>query len=296
MAEVADLADDVIVIKIDYEAGTPDPGRVFRSMAGLIDAFSRIDRHLAHAVAAHVEPEVILERVEASSIRAVLRTLLLQVDDEALRTLDWKPLIGQYLVRAKHALLRRLDGRPRITSRAEVVEIQQELLKLAPADIHLLPAAPIAVEDLLWDIEAMSRAVAELRADDSAEYITSEGETRIETRLRITSDEIESLLTQDVITSDSEQTLLVKKPDYLGHSMWELRLGERAIEAKMLDEEWLDRFRRQEIPLRPGDALRVLMRMETVRGFEGSEVAVHYYVRRVLGVVPISIPHQPDLL
>ena len=223
-----ELDGDVTVIQIDYAPGTPDPGRVFRSMAGLIDAFHRIDRDLAHSLSATVEPEVLLERVEAGSVRAFLKTLLVQVDDDALRTLDWKPLIGQYLVRGKHQLLKWLDGRPKITTRAEVLGLQQELQALAPVEItdRLLPPAPIAIEGLLWDIEAVSRAVVELRPEDSAQFISRYEETRIETGLRITPDEIELLLTEEVVRSESELILLVKKPDYLGNSMWEFRLGE----------------------------------------------------------------------
>ena len=291
-----DASDDVTVIELNYEPGTPDPGRIFRSMAGLIDAFSRVDRHLARSVAVSIEPQVVLERVEAGSIRSILRTLLIQVDDDALRNLDWKPLIGQYLVQAKHAILRKLDGRPRITSRAEVIELQQELVELAPREIHMLPPAPISTEDLLWDIEAISSAVAELNQTDSAKFISRFDETRIETRLRITADDIEFLLTKETASTTSEQLLLIKKPDYLGNSMWEFRLGDRPIEAKMLDRDWLERFHRQEIPLRPGDALRAVVKIETAEGFEGHAVATHYYVMTVLQVVSVPPYRQTDFL
>jgi hypothetical protein len=290
-----DGGDDVTVIELNYEPGTPDPGRIFRSMAGLIDAFSRIDRHLARSVATSVEPQVILERIEAGSIRSVLRTLLVQIDDDALRNLDWKPLIGQYLVKAKHTLLRKLQGHPRITSREDVIDLQRQLLALAPANIDMLPPAPISTEDLLWDIEALSGAVAELSEGDSAAFISADDETRIETRLRITAQEIESLLTKETVCTTSEHILLVKKPDYLGHSMWEFRLGDRSIEAKMLDQAWLERFQRQEIALRPGDALRAIVRIETAEGFEGHPVATHYFVVTVLRVVRAAPYRQTDL-
>jgi hypothetical protein len=293
-----ELDGDVTVIQIDYAPGTPDPGRVFRSMAGLIDAFSQIDLDLAHSVSATVEPRAFLERVEAGSIRTILKTLLVQVDDEALQNLDWKPLVGQYLVQRKHRLLKWLDGRPKITARAEILGLRQELQSLASAETEgvLLPPAPIPIERLLWDIEAISRAVIELQSEDSAKFIAGSEETRIETRIRITPDEIELLLTEEVIRSESELVLLVKKPDYLGHSMWEFRLGDRVIEAKMLDEDWLERFKRGEITLQPGDALRAVVRTETARGFEGHDVAIHYSILRVLGVVRKPPEHQEDLL
>jgi hypothetical protein len=89
-----------------------------------------------------------------------------------------------------------------------------------------------------------------LQHGDSAGFVSRYEQTRIETRLRVSPAE----------------------PDYFGNSMWEFRLGERIIEAKMLVEEWLQRFRRQEIPLQPGDALRAIVRIETARGFEGHDV------------------------
>jgi hypothetical protein len=293
-----EISEDVTVIVVDYEPGTPDPSRVFRAMAGLIDASYGIDRHLAHAVAATIQPQVVLERVEAGSIRAYIRTLLLQVDDEALRTLDWKPLIGQYLVKGKHIFLKWLDGKPRIGSLAEVEDVQRQLQAVAPpmmAD-RLLPAAPIPVSDLLADVEAISKAVVQLQSGDTAELVSTYDRTRIETRLVITKDEIESLLTESVSSTNNELTLLIKKPDYLGNSMWEFLLNGRTIEAKMQDENWLGRFRHGEFPLHPGDALRAVVRTEVARGFEGQDVATRYFVLKVLGIVPVQQERQSDLL
>jgi hypothetical protein len=292
------INDDVIAIQINYPPATPDPGRIFRSMAGLIEAFILIDRDLAQSVSVTAEPRLLLERIEAGSVRAVLRTLLLQIDDEGLKNLDWKPLIGQYLVRGKHALLKFLDGRPRIESRTEVLGLREDLQSLAPADAEgaLLPPAPIPLDRLLSDMEALSRAVVELRDDDSAVFISRIEETRIETRLRLTQDDIEFLLTQETTRTEHELVLLVKKPDYLGNSMWEFRYNDRGIEAKMLDHGWLERFRHGEIVLQPGDALRAIVRTETAHGFEGHDVATHYFILRVLGVVRGGGGHQGDLL
>jgi len=281
------LPPDLTVIQIDYQPGTPDPGRVFRSMAALIEAFHNLDRDLARAVIVAVEPEVLLERVEAGSIRAVLRTVLRQIDDDALRGLDWKPLIGQYLVAGKHRLLQWLDGRHGIHNRAEVVELQRELVDLAPHSIEdrLLPPAEVPLERLLADIEQISVAVVELKGDDAAYFVSAGDTTRIETGIRLTSDEIELLLTQETVSSDTELVLLVKKPDYLGNSRWEFKLGDHPIEAKMVDEPWLERFRRGDVVLRPGDALRALVNTEVSRGFERNIVAIRYEVLQVREII-----------
>lgn len=54
-------------------------------------------------------------------------------------------------------------------------------------------------------------------------------------------------------------TLLVRRPDYLGDTMWEFRHGKSTINAHILDEEWLVRFRLGEEVIVPGCALDCLV-------------------------------------
>ncbi len=299
MTEPDSLSDDlaVTVITIDYTPNTPDPGRVFRSMAGLIEAFQTIDRDLARAVSATVEPLVYLERVEAGSVRAVLRTLLREVDDDALKNVDWRPLVGQYLVKGKQSLLKWLDGRESVPSRTEVLGLRAALLDIAPDNVEglRLPANPIPIDRLLEDLRELSEGVASLQPSDSAQLLSGGATTPIETRFRISQDDIKQLLTQRTVESTSEQTLLVKKPDYLGRSRWEFRLGDQTIEAKMLDDTWLDGFRTGRIVLQPGHSLLAVLKSEAAMGFDGEVVATSYEVTRVLGVTRTSAPTQDQL-
>ena len=199
-------------------------------------------------------------------------------------------------MRSKHAILRWLDGRDTITSRAEVVELQQEIARLAPAGPQqLLPPGTVPIELLLEDIRLISVGVSELRPEDSAMLISAIDATAVETRVRITSDEIVKLLTQETAKSEMRMTLLVKKPDYLGHSRWEFRHGEHALEANVLDLEWLTRFQEGRVALKPGDALNAIVRTVIARGFDGDIVEARHEVLKVIAVVPMSTPEQSDL-
>lgn len=272
-------------IEINYPPETDDPARVFRSMAMLIDAFHQIDRDLAHAVGSEFEPLLLLERVEAGSLRAWLRTVVRQIDDDALKNLDWKPLIGQYLVRGKHRVLRWLDGKQAIEGRADILQLQAGLIEIAPEAAGVLLVEPIAPERLLNDIKLLTEATQDLRPTDSVRYVSERDATALPTDLRLSSDDVEKLLTEEVLQSDSRTLLLIKKPDYLGNSRWEFRLDNRAIEARILDEPWLRRFREGHIPLRPGDALDVDLHSELLRGFEGNVVGTRYSVEYVHDVI-----------
>ena len=159
-----------------------------------------------------------------------------------------------------------------------------------------LPPGTIPIERLLVDIRLLSIGVAELRPEDSAALISAIDETPIETRVRITSEEITELLTQETTVTEAPMTLLVKKPDYLGYSRWEFRHGDHPLEAKISDLEWLARFQEGRVALKPGDALRAVVRTEVARGFEGNIVDERHEVLKVLDVVPTTSAEQDKLL
>jgi hypothetical protein len=285
-------------IEIDYEPRSEDPARVFRAMALLIDAFHEIDKDLLGAVSVTLEPVLILDRIEEGSIRAYLRTLLRHLDDDALKNLDWKPLVGQYLVKGKHALLQWLERQESTPTRSEVAELQTVLQELAPppqSGQRLLPER-IPAERIYRDTQRITAAVEVLSARDRVTYVSVEQTTSIDTSLQLSDEDIELALTDEVVTSETELILLVKKPDYLGNSRWEFRNGDKALDARMGDRAWLDRFQAGAITLHPGDSLRAKVRSELLRGFEGNVVGVRHEVLEVLQVVRQDEATQVELI
>lgn len=288
----------VSYIQIDYERHSTDPARVFRTAAQLIEAFYAVERDLAQTVEASIRPVLLLEEIEAGSLLVWLRTVLEQVNDEALLNLDWKPLVGQYLVSGKNQVLRFLSDRTRIRSGEEVEQLQRDLLDLNPAfDVAQLPTpGAVPLPKLLTDVQHITQALQHLHPEDRAIYVSPEGVVPLNRSFSISSEQIEELLTRDVITSELVLNLKVKKPDYLGSSMWEFRYDDRVIEAKLLDEHWLAEFQSRVHDVRPGDSLRVRVRAEEKRGQQAEIVAVRYYILEVLGTVREPSATQTDLL
>jgi hypothetical protein len=92
-------------LEIDFVPGSPDPARVFRSMTQLIDTFQRFDRELVQTIDVHIEPVMVLEDIEAGSVKSWLRAVLNATDDTGLQELNWKRIVGGYLVRAKYLII-----------------------------------------------------------------------------------------------------------------------------------------------------------------------------------------------
>lgn len=92
-------------------------------------------------------------------------------------------------------------------------------------------------------------------------------------------------LTKEIVKSSGKRVVKVKKPDYLGKSMWGLQYDGRAIEAKIVDLDWLARFQSRQIDVRPGDSLRVILYEEISYGYDNEVVHRHYEIEKVDDVI-----------
>lgn len=277
-----------IEIRVEFERGTGDPTRVFRVMTGLIESAQSLDTHLALSIGATVRTSLVLQDVEATSLKAKLRTVVSSLPDEALKAGEVKKVIGHFLVAAKHKILDWCGERDEIGNRGEVKQLQRELHELAEAsDVKLLPAyAPMELPILLADISAIREALSYLAANDEASFTSVEGQSKYNPKLHVSEAIVQELVTREKIPSKGEKIIKIKKPDFLGNSKWEFKYAGHAIEAKMLDHAWLQRYQGNQQPLNPGDSLRVILTEEVSYGYDSEIVHIEYEVLEVLDVLP----------
>jgi hypothetical protein len=280
-------------IEIDYRKDSENPSRVFRTMSNLIESFQIFDKKLVGMIDVNIEPVVLLEDIESGSIKAWLRTTLKLLPDEALLNLDWKPLIGQFLVRAKKACIDYTNGTTTITNITDIKPLENTINLLAEqANVKLLPAYnPIKPRELLEGMKDMSESLSYLTEGDKVNYITpSDGESRFNLTFKLTPDHIEDLITKEILTSDGVKILKVKKPDYLGESMWDFKHGNNSLQANILDKEWLSNFQTGQVLVVPGDSLKVNIREENKYDHNNYLIGQHFQVNEILEVI-----HNPDM-
>lgn len=162
------VADDVVSIKIDYEANSRDPARVFRAMSGLIDALYQIDVDLARSIGTSVEPTLLLQAIETASITSVLRQVVRFIDPSAVTDDAPEPRVIRYLSRGAGRILAFIDGHETVASADEVRELQQDLVRLAEEteaasfpSYELVPAPR-----LLANMQMVAEAAHNLQGDD----------------------------------------------------------------------------------------------------------------------------------
>lgn len=284
--------------KIDFAKGSPDPARIYDGAASYIRAFQGIDQSLVYPFdLPGARTILLLEDIQVGSLWTFLRTILESVDDEAIKDLDWKKAVGAYLVRAKHRMLEYIDKRERITEPSEVIEIQAEILSEAKnTEVAYLPhyeRPPIGM--ILANLASISKASTNLLVEDQVIFLSEVGQQRINTSFRIDQGEVEDLITAEEKITDTEAILMVKKPDYLGQSMWDVRERDHTIRAKVADEQFLEAFQNRKVDVRPGDALRADLRTSLRLTKEGEVVGTRYTILRVIDIFPSDMRIQDAL-
>lgn len=186
---------------------------------------------------------MMLEDIEAGSIRIWLKNVLEATDDQALKDLDWRTALGKYLVRAKFVYIRWAN---KSDDERTILDLAKEIQTIASeTDVRHFPdyASP-PVGELTESVKEIQAAKAELIEGDSITYLSKDDEALdFDLAVSWTDDELGEMLVKEMTKFENmPMSLIVKKPDYLGQSMWDLRHGRKAILAKIEDLSRLQNF------------------------------------------------------
>jgi hypothetical protein len=243
-------------LTVNFTRGKGDPSRPFRTMVDLVESLSRFDRDLLKSADSKIEPVLLLENVEAGSIKAWFISFLRSTDDSALKSGEWKRIVGEYAVKGKYTLLKWLEDAKSAADPNLLERIQNELLIEAErTNVRGLPGyVPMSRTRLAAHIADVTASLEYLEEGDSATYESRElSPVPFNRLLRIDEAEMTDLLSVRTVTNDDEMILKVKKPDYLGSSMWKFKFDGHPLEAKIIDTEWHDEFHNDGAGLRQGE-------------------------------------------
>jgi hypothetical protein len=186
--------------EIDFKRGEGSPSRVFLAINDFIRGCERLDAELAHTIDNNIETVLVLEDIEAGSIKVWLRNSLRAAEDDALKTLDWRPLVGKYLVRAKYVVLRWLDeggdaprSLPALAREIQAIATETDVKHLPDYQ----PPSPKALLEAARDFQAVKN---QLLVGDKASYIPREGEPLpMNLAVRWNIDDIEAMAVKETV-------------------------------------------------------------------------------------------------
>jgi len=297
MADSFTSIDDLLaILKIDY-LEAENPARIFSAMSNLIEAFTALDVLLLESIDPNISNKIVLKGLETGSIVSLLANILEHTDEEGIKNLDWKRIVGGYVNQARLVFLQYMQDNKGLSDKEHLEKLINKLFSLAKkTDIKVVPNyRAIPPSKLLGSMLQVKTALEVLNPNDTVTYSTNQMTVRFNPGFEITPESISALIIKE--THESEQTMIlkIKKPDYLGDSQWELKHDKNTIKAKMLDLVWVAKFHRREFDLGPGDALKVKVKVKVNYGFSGEVISSNYDIEKVLQIIRADGYSQQNL-
>ncbi len=284
-------------LHIDYDSGVSDPARIFRALTGMIEAFESLDRHILRPISTSYEPEFMLDNFEVSSLKTRIVAVLKETDDEHLKDLEWKKIVGKHAVQVKYALINFLEGKTTIVSINEIKELEASIERTAEASgiKQLLEYSLPNTAELLTDISAFGEALQELSPNDRLALVAGKKTALLNTEFRLAPETIRELTTSQSLTNETTVILKVRRPDFIGDAQWEFRHGSQTLKAKIIDKAWLSAFHNRSIDIRPGDALKVRLETTETYDFHNEVSSTNHTITSVIAVINADEPDQSAL-
>ena len=153
---------------------------------------------------------------------------------------------------------------------------------------------PASLIEAITDFDEVKDHLVE---GDEAAMIVPDGEpAEFDITFRVDIQAIQEFAIREVQKHNvPSMVLVVRKPDYLGSSMWDFRHGSRALSARIEDASWLLGFQARKIEVRPGDALRCKARIEMAYGHDNELIWERHFIEQVHEVLENRYKRQTSI-
>lgn len=270
------LYESSFEIRLDYKPSTGKPERVFLAMAAYVTAFENLTFTVGKSIDADLNFTYELAGIQIGSLKSIIKcTSGFEKVANALAS------IPRYIANSM-VDLDSVESEELIDNVVEGVE--NELITLGAVEFP--NQVNIDRYQYAKDIKILCKA-SELLADGETVDIRTPQDnnvTYLNTKVKFEK-EVDDLFGTDSVEVKKIETLLVKKPVFLGDSQWDFKSVERnlSFSAPIEHKEWLERYQSCNMGhLDPGDALIAYVGYQAIR-LKGSKTYINK-LHRVLHV------------
>ena len=189
------------------------------------------------------------------------------------------------MARGMLAIVAWIDG----SSTHQIADLHQAIRVLAWGTSVTTSAHPVlpSSADLVNAIAAWQKAKSGLATGSSVRISTNNGSAELDLGKSIA--EPTSLLqARKLVNHSADMIFVVEMPDYQATGEWQLKHGSTRTLAHSEPGTLLDRFYRRELDIRPGDALRCRVDLETAYGPDHEVLSERYRIVEVIEVLPAA--------
>lgn len=250
-------------------------------MAGFVASLETIDIELARSLNVNIHADLVLEETKSGSLLSFFRNLLKGADNEDIKNFDWKRILGGYLVKGKESFIRNTNQ-----NKFDIEGFKADIRRLASESGASEFSTPLLDANIVQAVRQISEAKGHLIESDGASFLEDGHTHNINLSSKYTEGELREIGVKEILKSGPQPMIFaVKKPDFLGNSMWELKHGTKTVAASIKDKPWLDKFHNRQVTINPGDSLRCLVEVTSFYDTNGLLKDEEFDILKVIDVI-----------
>ena len=263
---------DVFEVRINFKPHAGHPGRVFEAMGEYVNSLENLVYIVGKGIDPNNEISCELSSVEIGSLKSVVECFS-SLGNYASTLSKIPSIIASHMVD-----LDEIDQEEQIDQFARSVETDIR----SEADIDFPNQVNIDRLKLAKGLHQLSKASRHLLDDETVDVRKTGGDVfyiNAQTRFKR---EPEDIFQEHSQIRRKQETLIIKRPVFVGEAMWDLKSIQRkkSFSAVIEDKEWLEKYQNREIHLEPGYAITAIVEYEEYKA-KGSK-SFGYRNHRVL--------------
>jgi len=244
--------ENSVCIKIDFERNSENPQRVFNSMSHLISSIEEFHSCLLNSVSAETKSKFLLSDINEGSIKSWLCPELEgDVGDEQ------KYRLSGFLNYCTDLVIGFIGERDTINSIEELELLERDITDAANEfEVEEFPNVfSLDRYRLLKGYTELSQSTTQLNEVDEVFFSSKGKQQKVNKRFHLTVDNVDEILIHRTEKNIAMVTLVIKKADFIGKSMWDFIKSRSTISARITHKEWLEKFHSRTETVAPGNGL-----------------------------------------
>jgi hypothetical protein len=258
------IITEVNTIGLDFTPETESPVVLFDSFSRLFTGIININTELIRKVDPLIDVQYLLLNIRNGSIYSdVIKKIIIPEEEDNVTVFsEVKGDILNYSNLSQDGIIDSLtEKEEEIIKNEKIDEIQDKIVEYSSAtgvnaNLNFRPPNKITLANA---IDLLSQSTTMLATGDKYYF---QGKTGRKAIRKIYTDidynELKRRMAKKIIETPIHLILKIKIADFLGKSRWKFKLDNNAtIEAKILDENWLEKFHSKIAVIGPGDSIEI---------------------------------------
>ena len=279
------------IIKLDFQKESESPDIIFHSLQTMFNSIITLQNELLSKVDPLLDIQFILSDLKYSSIISTyIKKILIPDEEDNITTIPTvEGNIMQYLNASQDSVINTVSNFDGLLIKNDTLnEIVENISKISvetgvSKNVNFRMPNKIIIAKSLEQLED-STNILDLK--DKYHFIRKNEEKTIrKVYLNIDYDQLKNEMTEKIIETPIHIKLKIKIADFLGHSRWKFKLENgKTIDAKILDEVWLNKFHEKKEILGPGDSIEIKGTVKDYYDETGNMIYSDYIINNVIRI------------